>query len=350
MEFSRRDFLRGASAVTGAYLLSSCGTEQLLPPVASPENPQNFTINEGATASAQAERGEQFQVTDTLPPPQSWHAGQFITHVDVDSKRMAFTFDDGPSPYNTHSVLDTLKRYGIPATFYLVGVNVQAWPDIVRRIVDEGHEVGNHSVYHSPYQALALANQIGPNQEIIYSASGVYPVTNRAPGLTRGQAILDACMQHGLYETHTNHGTNDWRAPRWQVDALYREFAGFDWTGDFALYHDGGNSRPTPQALPSMIELAISRGFTFHTATELVNSGVPRPSSMTYDALQRDDVVQNYQDGEEQPYVDVCNYDAKSELQTRLKDLNERPNAENLSERRRLEEIIAEVVELEKAD
>jgi peptidoglycan/xylan/chitin deacetylase (PgdA/CDA1 family) len=211
-----------------------------------------------------------------------WRPGQFITHVDVAERRMALTFDDGPSPYNTPLVLQTLARYGIKASFFLIGVNVQSFPALARRIADEGHEIGNHSVHHTPYQSVPLANQIGPNQAIINNITGVTPVAHRAPGLTKGQAILNACAWHGLYEVHTNMVMTDSRSPRPPAWALVNEFKSGLRPGGITLYHDGGNRRPTPDALPGIIDYALSRGYTFVTSTELINSGTPQPARGSY--------------------------------------------------------------------
>jgi peptidoglycan-N-acetylglucosamine deacetylase len=223
---------------------------------------------------------------------------------------MALTFDDGPSPYNTPSVLWTLAQYGIKATFFLVGVNVQSFPALARRIVDEGHEVGNHSVYHSPYQSAPLASQIGPNQSIIRNTTGVTPVVHRAPGLTRGSAILNACATHGLYEAHTHMSTFDYLSPRRSAAQLVDEFVRYHRNGALPIYHDGGNRRPTPDAVPGIIAYGLSIGYTFVTATELVNSGRPQPSSgayLTAAALGEESVA-------ELGYVDMCGYDAAGEL------------------------------------
>lgn len=227
---------------------------------------------------------------------------------------MALTFDDGPSPYNTPSVLATLAQYGIKATFFLVGVNVQSFPALARRIVDEGHELGNHSVYHSPYQSVALAGQIGLNQSIIRNATGVTPVVHRAPGLTRGGAILSACANHGLYEAHTHMSTFDYLSPRRSASQLVNEFVHYHRNGALPIYHDGGNRRPTPDALPGIIAYGRSVGYTFVTATELVSSGHQQPSSgayLTAAALGDDPTA-------ELDYVDVCGYDAATELEGML--------------------------------
>jgi peptidoglycan-N-acetylglucosamine deacetylase len=301
--FTRRGLILGASAVATARLLAG----STAPAIADTTTAEVSQRASGPFAVAQ--RGQQVQLRPPPPPPKRWRPGQFITHVDVEGRRMALTFDDGPSPYNTPSVLSTLARYDIKATFFLVGVNVQSFPALARRIVDEGHEVGNHSVYHSPYQSVALASQVGPNQSIIQNATGVTPVAHRAPGLTRGGAILSACATHGLYEAHTHMSTFDYLSPRRSSAQLVNEFVRYHRNGALPIYHDGGNRRPTPDAVPAIIDYGLSIGYSFVTATELVNSGNPQPSNGTYlTAALEDDATA------ELGYVDVCGYDAGAEL------------------------------------
>lgn len=299
---SRRGLIVGTSAVATARLLTSSNS------AVSADVPDRVLDRPVSGTFAPAARGTSTQLWPP-PPPRQWRPGQFVTHVDVQGRRMALTFDDGPSPYNTPSVLATLAQYGIKATFFLVGVNVQSFPALARRIVDEGHEVGNHSVYHSPYASLALAGQIGPNQSIIRNATGVTPIVSRAPGLTKGGAILSACAQFGLYEAHTHMSTFDYLSPRRSASQLVNEFVRYHRNGALPIYHDGGNSRPTPAALPGIISYGLSVGYTFVTATELVNSGRPQPASGGYltAALVDDEAA-------ELGYVDVCGYDAGAEL------------------------------------
>ena len=228
---NRRELIIAVSALAGARLVG--GSESAV----SADEAQMHINQPPSGPFAVAGRGQQIQ--------PRWRPGQFTTHVDVEGRRMALTFDDGPSPYNTPSVLATLAENGIKATFFLVGVNVQSFPDLARRIVDEGHEVGNHSVYHSPYQSVALASQIGLNQSIIRNATGVTPVVHRAPGLTRGAAILSTCASLGLYEAHTHMSTFDYLSPRRSASQLINEFVRYHRNGALPIYHDGGNRRPT---------------------------------------------------------------------------------------------------------
>ena len=295
---------------------------------------------------ARAARGKAFQL-EPLPPlpvrPRTWDPGDFVLRVAVDARRLAFTFDDGPSPYNTYPVLTALRNAGIKATFFLVGVNVRSFPQIARHIAEEGHELGNHSIYHTPYNAGALAGQIPGNQGIIRSATGVTPVVHRAPGLTRGSAILYTCATNGLYEAHTHMNTTDWMAPRRSASYLISEFSRVVSSGGILLYHDGGNPRPTPAAVPSMIQIAKSRGYTLHTCTELVNLGQPIPGRASYSGLDTGDAVDDGADPDghahDEGYVDCCQFDAASELRAYL----ESGDVRNYAERMRIVEALADL-------
>lgn len=331
-KLSRRGFLRGTAGLAAGYVLGGCGNpEQQL--IITPAE-SDIGINQPATAYAPAVRGEQVQVNPPPPPPQTWNSGQFIKSVYINYNGMALNYDDGPSPYNTDPVLRTLAKYGIKATFFLIGVNVIAWPEIAQRIVNEGHEVGNHSHTHSPYSAVPLANQIPINQGIIHGTVGVYPVANRAPGLTRGQIILDTCRANGMYEVHTTIDSNDWTSPRISASAIHNNVINQLHPGAFPLQHDGGNSRPTPAAQESIILSAQARGYIFNTVTGLINTGFPLPGTTGYALSTEKDleIVQliepesvpasepksNTEDSHPEPLA--CNYDPEKELLRRLED------------------------------
>jgi peptidoglycan-N-acetylglucosamine deacetylase len=80
-----------------------------------------------------------------------------LEHGPTNSRAVALTFDDGPHEEFTPRVLETLKRHGARATFFLVGANAARLPHLVRAIIDAGHEIGNHSQTHAEFAALDLA-------------------------------------------------------------------------------------------------------------------------------------------------------------------------------------------------
>ena len=310
-------------------------------------------LDEPARISARARRGGSVRVTDPPVPTERWSPGDFISHVDVDRQLMALTFDDGPSPANTPSILATLASHGIKATFYLIGVNVRAYPALARRIAEEGHEIGNHSVYHTPYRAAPLAGQIGPNQDIIRDATGITPVTHRAPGLTRGDIILSTCARYGLYETHTHMDTTDWRSPRRSAAFLIQEFRRNHRNGALPIYHDGGPRRPTTDAVAGLIAAGRQLGYTFTTATELVNAGTPIPGRGSYRAAQTraptqrsGPVAGSESDDAFERHVDRCGYDARRELVSVL----ERRTKLSRADRSRIVEVLADIDDQRRAE
>ena len=276
---SRRQLIVGAAALGAAHVLASCGSDgtPLSDAAADPAGDAAQTVSTVApTAPTPPPRGI------PAPPGSSWRPGWFVTRVDAPEQRLALTFDDGPSPANTPIILDHLRDLGVSATFFVVGMNVRSFPDLARRIVDEGHEIANHSVYHEPYESVALAGQISPNQDIVRDATGVAPVANRTPGLMRAEVILSMCEIFGLYEVHTTIESTDWLEPYRSASRLVEDFATHVEPGGFAVFHDAGERRPTADAIPGIVAHARSNGYELMTATDMVNSGTPLPGTVGY--------------------------------------------------------------------
>lgn len=83
---------------------------------------------------------------------------------DSSTQKIALTFDDGPHPKYTPQVLDILKKHGVKATFFMIGKNIQQYPILSERIINEGHTIGNHSFTHS--KTIDFKNQNGWKKEI----------------------------------------------------------------------------------------------------------------------------------------------------------------------------------------
>ena len=98
-------------------------------------------------------------------------------------RSVALTFDDGPDPVRTPEVLDVLARYGVRATFFLVGEKAAAYPELVRRIVAEGHVVGNHTHTHKGFFPLYGSRRIAGERRS--AGVGVHAITGRRPRFFR---------------------------------------------------------------------------------------------------------------------------------------------------------------------
>ena len=110
--------------------------------------------------------------------PDGWRS------VAPADRTVALTFDDGPDPRWTPAVLDVLRRHGVHATFFVVGARVLEHPDLTRRVVDEGHEIGNHTFSHVEVGAISgweLGLQLSLTQTAVAGATGVRPVLFRPP-------------------------------------------------------------------------------------------------------------------------------------------------------------------------
>jgi peptidoglycan/xylan/chitin deacetylase (PgdA/CDA1 family) len=125
------------------------------------------------------------QDSNTTPSPSPSPAKlATYSQVRVDQPYIAMTFDDGPSSENTPRLLEMLKQRNIKATFFLIGENAAANPDLVRRILAEGHEIGNHSWTHPQLSKLSddrVTTEITKTQGAIKDASGYTPTLLRPP-------------------------------------------------------------------------------------------------------------------------------------------------------------------------
>ncbi len=197
------------------------------------------------------------------------------------NKVVYLTFDDGPDPENTPIVLALLKEYHIHATFFLVGNQAEKYPDLVKRIFEEGHAIGNHTynhvykdLYRSPQAYLA---QLHHTDEIIKQAIGLRPRISRAPGGTAGnfnKAYWNSLEKEGYMEVGWNISAGD--ASRGTAPQLVQNITEqlqnkSLWSHATVLMHDAAGHGETVKALRQIIELFTSQNFEFR----VVNLSTP---------------------------------------------------------------------------
>ena len=189
-----------------------------------------------------------------------------FTAVATQHRAVALTFDDGPDPRYTPTVLDLLAARGATATFFVIGVGVAAHPGLVRRIVAEGHELANHTLTHhrldrldragvraeleggaAAIEALALGPSARPR--LVRPPFGFEGAASRAELLAGGWEVA---RWHGCLEHHLAHDL--------QTDAAAR-MADVATPGDVLLAHDGGgpDRRATVAALPALLDHLAAR-------------------------------------------------------------------------------------------
>lgn len=175
------------------------------------------------------------------------------------------TFDDGPNAEFTPQILDLLAQYDARAVFFNIGNQVESGADILRRLVDEGHRVGNHTWSHPSLDGISAAgfqDEIGRTQDAIEDATGVRPTCLRPPyGATDG-STRDRAAELGLTVELWNVDPQDWARPG--VDAIVSNVIEHAGPGDVVLMHDGGGDRDqTIAALGQILEHFSSRGVSF---------------------------------------------------------------------------------------
>jgi len=186
--------------------------------------------------------------------------------------KVALTFDDGPDPAATPEVLELLKREGIAATFFCVGKNVAAHPDIVKRIVDEGHLLGNHSYTHPWYISLmggrGLREEMEKTQGAIEAAAGVRPRYFRPPSGMTGPNFPKALKATGLTLAGWDVRSLD---TVWSEEKAVARILRLAGDGSIILLHDGGTS---PDRIVEIVSAAVkelrARGFGFERMDRLI--------------------------------------------------------------------------------
>ena len=176
----------------------------------------------------------------------------------TDTNEVALTFDDGPAS-ETGEILDMLNQYGLKATFFMIGRQVERFPQLARRVADCGHEIGNHSYSHPIFlyrSAAETRRQLARTQDVIGEVTGVRPQLARPPCGVRTPAYFAAARALGLCTVQWTNTGFDWKkrnADRIAHDALRLVSA-----GSIILLHDGDSSgqrdrRETVAAIPLIV-------------------------------------------------------------------------------------------------
>lgn len=199
-----------------------------------------------------------------------------ITRWEVDPGRpmIALTFDDGPLPRITDKILGVLARYGVRATFFVVGIQAEREPELLRRAVAQGCEIGNHSWDHLSMENLGWEqtyHEIADTNKAIYNAIGVETHLLRPPGGNSRGCVLTAAEACDMAIVCWSQSGNAYLTDPALIAAnvMRQEIDGRELRdGDIVLLHDIHDHMI--EAVEILIPMLLERGYQFVTVTELL--------------------------------------------------------------------------------
>lgn len=185
-------------------------------------------------------------------------------------KYVALTFDDGPSSTVTPRVLDALRTYNAKATFFMLGQNAEALPQLAKQIADEGHEIANHSITHANLQEISSEErkkEIIDSIDQIENATGKRPTLFRPPYGSYNNSVIDYALESNQKIIMWSVDTRDWESKN--PNAINEIVRNYTKSGSIILLHDIHPT--TADALPEMLKYLQDQGYEFLTVTEMLN-------------------------------------------------------------------------------
>ena len=216
----------------------------------------------------------------SMAPTGQWY-GRTFTGLARGSKQLALTFDDGPNDPHTMRLLEVLAKNNVQATLFLIGRYVRQRPEIVRKIVNAGHVVGNHTFTHPRLifkSAAEIRRELSDCRSALQDAAGGNSnlISNlfRPPFGGRRPAVLRIAREMGFEPVMWNVSGRDWKAPSSAVieENVARQIRG----GDVILLHDGGHKQmgadrsQTVLATDRLGQRYKAEGYEFVTVPEMM--------------------------------------------------------------------------------
>ncbi|GAB3676215.1 hypothetical protein GCM10027589_46340 [Actinocorallia lasiicapitis] len=247
--------------------------------------PSGHQFEQDETAASKAYR---FAVPP-LDQRRAVNRGEVYPHDCAKEKCVALTFDDGPVR-GTAKVLDALKQENVKATFFVLGENVREHPDMLRREIAEGHEIGNHTWDHRDLSRMTTAQIRGEIQRtsaLIQRVGGVTPKVMRAPYGASSKRVAKVAEAYGLPQVLWAVDPQDWREhrPAAVAHGVLKDVQ----PGQIVLMHD---IQPgTVKAVPQILRSLKKQGYVFVTVTQLLASRVTVPGGEYREILTVEEAV-----------------------------------------------------------
>ena len=218
--------------------------------------------------------------TNTINPVLWYHRNRgddlyqreeaFLRHGNRDLPEVALTFDDGPHPQSRSKLLDTLKKHGVKATFFDVGQNMAAHPELVEQTLAEGHEIANHSMHHFRFtevDAQERHREMNEPDVVFYALTDKHLSLIRPPGMQYNPQVLQETKELGYIVVGYTTASQDFD-PKESPDVVAERTLRRTENGSIILLHD---YPPTANALDKILETLKSRGFKCVTISEMLD-------------------------------------------------------------------------------
>lgn len=195
-----------------------------------------------------------------------------IYSVERSDRRVAISFDAAWGNEDTQILIDTMTRYNVKTTFFVVGDWVAKYPESVRALHEAGHEVMSHSLHHDHYNSLsaeAITADVNASCDAIAAVTGVRPTLIRCPYGEYDDHVISAIRSLGMEPIQWDVDSLDWKD--YDADTILQRVKKGVGPGSIVLFHNA--ALHTPEALPAILEYLAEEGYEVVPISELILPG-----------------------------------------------------------------------------
>lgn len=201
--------------------------------------------------------------------------GDFVASIPTSEKVVALTFDDGPHPMDTPRMLDLLDRHGVKATFFLMGRNVDRFPDVAREVLTRGHEIGNHSYSHPKLVFMwpsQVREEIERTDQALRRIGVTGPIHFRAPHAAKFVILPWVLTRMGRMNVQGDVDPEEWKRP--PAPVMIRSVLDQVRPGSILGFHEVLGAR-TLEAVDAVLTTLQAQGYQFETVSVFVARRYP---------------------------------------------------------------------------